>query len=61
MSKFSDSGSKWERFAARNEGRLVSGFVREALGGAAFVISLVQMNTWLLVLPQWVSALVLCR
>jgi hypothetical protein len=30
-----------------------------ALGGAAFVISLVQMNTWLLVLPQWVSALVL--
>jgi hypothetical protein len=32
MSKFSDSGSKWERFAARNEGRLVSGFLREALG-----------------------------
>jgi hypothetical protein len=30
-----------------------------ALGGAAFVISLVQMNVWLLVLPQWVSALVL--
>jgi hypothetical protein len=30
-----------------------------AFGGAAFVISLVQMNVWLLVLPQWVSALVL--
>lgn len=30
-----------------------------AFGGAAFVISLVQMNVWLLVLPQWVSAVVL--
>lgn len=32
MSRFSDSGSKWERFVARNDGRLVSGFVREVLG-----------------------------
>ncbi len=32
MSRFSDSGSRWQRFAARNEGRLVSGFVREGLG-----------------------------
>ncbi len=30
-----------------------------AFGGAAFVISLVQMNVWLLILPQWVSAVVL--
>ena len=30
-----------------------------AFGGAAFVISLVQMNVWLLLLPQWVSAIVL--
>jgi hypothetical protein len=29
------------------------------LGGAAFVISLVQMNAYLLLLPQWVSALYL--
>ncbi|MDX1965055.1 MAG: hypothetical protein SFX18_18055 [Pirellulales bacterium] len=30
-----------------------------AFGGAAFVISLVQMNVWLLVQPQWLSAVVL--
>lgn len=29
------------------------------LGGAAFVISLVQMNVYLLLLPQWVSAVFL--
>jgi hypothetical protein len=29
------------------------------LGGAAFVISLVQMNAYLLLLPQWVSAIYL--
>ncbi len=29
------------------------------LGGAAFVISLTQMNTFLLLLPQWVSAVYL--
>jgi hypothetical protein len=29
------------------------------LGGAAFVISLVQMNAYLLLLPQWLSALYL--
>src|SRR4029079_12040743 len=31
------------------------------LGGAAFVISLVQMNVYLLLLPQWVSAIYLMR
>jgi hypothetical protein len=30
-----------------------------AFGGASFVISLVQMNVWLLLLPQWVSGLAL--
>ncbi len=34
-----------------------SGWVQ--LGGAAFMISLVQMNVYLLLLPQWVSALYL--
>jgi hypothetical protein len=29
------------------------------MGGAAFVISLVQMNSYLLLLPQWVSAIYL--
>jgi hypothetical protein len=29
------------------------------LGGAAFVISLLQMNAYLLLLPQWVSAIYL--
>jgi hypothetical protein len=31
------------------------GWVR--FGGAAFVLSTVQMNAWLLILPQWVAAL----
>src|SRR6218665_1357372 len=30
-----------------------------AFGGATFVISLVQMNVWLLLAPQWISAIVL--
>ncbi|MEP0189421.1 MAG: sulfotransferase [Erythrobacter sp.] len=34
MSTFNDSGSKWQRFAARNEGNLISGFAREAMGKA---------------------------
>jgi hypothetical protein len=33
------------------------GWVR--LGGAAFVISMIQMNAYLLITPQWISAVVL--
>lgn len=32
MSRFSESDSRWDRIRARNEGRLVSGIAREALG-----------------------------